>query len=442
MKVIVENTVCLNAGDAAILIAIMRIIGRTLGKDVEFHVFDKNPAVAAKYYKDIRFYPLTTSLLKTEPFNLPLVGKRWNIRIRRNVQRLKNWRYNRILKSLAAGQLSKLAQFTSFDRQLSKNLKTYSDADLVVSTGGTYLVEHYDIAPCIEEFEKDFILRKPLVLFTQSLGPFTRPENVEKVREIASKARLILLRDEKSQNNLLNIGVSGDRLRVVSDSVFALADTDALKEPFAGVKGERMRVAVSVRDWQHFENLDAEVGMRNYKKSVADAVTSLVRQRRCEVVFLSTCQGIPEYRYDDSAVAMEIFESLDADTKKSVSVDRAFHSPDELMTLVRGFDFVISTRMHMAILSMCSGVPVLPISYEFKMTELYRGISQSKWVTDISHIVPEEFTRKAIQFSGELEGFYRSVMPEIAAQALSAQSAGPLALGAIKESHPVRAMRS
>jgi colanic acid/amylovoran biosynthesis protein len=93
---------------------------------------------------------------------------------------------------------------------------------------------------------------------------------------------------------------------------------------------------------------------------------------------------------------------------------------------VADFDFVISTRMHMAILSLCAGVPVLPISYEFKTTELYNGLSQSQWVTDISHIEPVSFTERVLEFTEHLDEFFQAAAPKIREQSLSAWSAGPL----------------
>lgn len=89
MLILIENTVCLNAGDAAIALAIMRILRRAFGEKSEFVVFDSNPEVAARYYPDIRFRPLTTTLTATPSISLPFVGKRFAIRLRRNIDRLK-----------------------------------------------------------------------------------------------------------------------------------------------------------------------------------------------------------------------------------------------------------------------------------------------------------------------------------------------------------------
>jgi colanic acid/amylovoran biosynthesis protein len=42
--------------------------------------------------------------------------------------------------------------------------------------------------------------------------------------------------------------------------------------------------------------------------------------------------------------------------------------------------------MHMAILALSVGTPVLPIAYEFKMRELFERLAQGRWVQDIEAI--------------------------------------------------------
>ncbi|MBB2696648.1 polysaccharide pyruvyl transferase [Rhizobium phaseoli] len=424
MLILIENTVCLNAGDAAIMLAIMRILRRTFGEQVEFVVFDSNPEISAKYYTDTKFRPLTTTLAATRSISLPFVGKRLAIRLRRNIDRLKKFEFRRLLN--LARKSGDVGWSPLLSEQLRANIGLYAKADLIVSTGGTYLVEHYDLSTRLEEFEKDLMLRKPLVLFTQSLGPFNKPDNRNRIKSIIDQAKLTLLRDVKSEGNLRAIGVEHDRLKVISDSVFAFADMERLSKRRGSKQPDKLRVAVSVRDWAHFDGLSPKEGMTRYKSAVSQAISALVKTKNAEVTFLSTCQGIPEYHYDDSIVAQEIANELDVGVRRSVFVDSKFYGPDALLEKVADFDFVISTRMHMAILSLCAGVPVLPISYEFKTTELYNGLSQSRWVTDISHIDPTSFTERALEFTDHLDEFFRAAAPKIREQSLSAWSAGPL----------------
>jgi|SRR3954454_3656673 colanic acid/amylovoran biosynthesis protein len=51
-------------------------------------------------------------------------------------------------------------------------LRCYQDAHLVITTGGTYLVENYPPIARLRQFKIDHLLGKSPIFFTQSLGPF------------------------------------------------------------------------------------------------------------------------------------------------------------------------------------------------------------------------------------------------------------------------------
>lgn len=119
--------------------------------------------------------------------------------------------------------------------------------------------------------------------------------------------------------------------------------------------------------------------MAGYRQAVAEAVERLVTHHRAEVVFLSTCQGVPEYGYNDSVEAREVVARLPEAIRARVRVDDAFHRPEVLVEMLTGFDLVVATRMHMAILSMIAGTPVAPIVYEFKTRELMDLVGYSDW---------------------------------------------------------------
>jgi colanic acid/amylovoran biosynthesis protein len=406
MHVIIENTVALNTGDAAILVAIIDIVRETFGADTRISVCDSEPQVAARLYPELSFHPLVTATLSGD---VHLFGRAWRTPLRRWLAKRQRaaWQH-------ASGGPAR------------DSLALYRSADLVISTGGTYLVEHYKLRNRFDELDKDIALGKPLVLFTQSLGPFRQLDNRVRMKRIADAALLVLLRDGKSREHLREIGVTEERLEVVADSVFALAQADWLAAPPPRDSTRPLRVAVSVRRWTHFDGHDRDTGMQRYETAIAGAVSALVRERGAEVVFLSTCQGVPEYLYDDSQVADRIRDSLDADVQLAVRVDHDFHSPTALMQTLRGFDFAISTRMHMAILGLCTGLPVLPIAYEFKTTEVYRSLDQGEWVTDISAIERESFVALALRFADRFVEFRSAVMPRVLEQAASARSAGAL----------------
>jgi colanic acid/amylovoran biosynthesis protein len=420
MLIAIENTVCLNAGDAAILLALMRELRSAFGEATRFVVFDADPEASARYFPGIEFRPQVSSLLTVPRLPARIFGRSWAIRLRRNAERLLRAEFARVVRAAGRGRE---VQSLLLGAALKENIEIYRQADLVVSTGGTYLVEHYDLEAKLIEFEKDMALRKPLVLFTQSMGPFDNPRNRKRLGKVLDYAALTLLREERSQGHALGIAREANTA-IAADSVFALAEPATMEQAAKRRPAPPRQVAVSVREWAHFSRTSAADGMGAYEQAIAAAVIALVEQHAVEVTFVSTCQGVAEYRFDDSIVANRIVERLPEAIRPSVAVDERFHTPEALMQQLGSFDFVISTRMHMAILALCAGVPVLPIAYEFKTTELFASLGQARWVTDIDGIEADAFGQTVLQFAASLGDYSAAAFPKVSELSASARSAG------------------
>lgn len=380
MRILLTNTLMLNGGEAATVYAIRGLLRQAFGPAAEVTVYESAAPAAARYFPDIPFRQLVHDRICGAP-RVPVVGRLLNgcsrARFRSGATL---WRDGR-------RRLARLA----LTRADVADLEHYAAADLVVSTGGTYLVGNYDIAPRLFDYELCLKLGKPLVFFTQSMGPF-RPATRGRLRNVLNRAALILLRDEPSRQHLRELGVCNPSIQLCGDAAFALdAESAAAVRPRPGA---RPRVAVSVRHWHYFRTMAAPVGMACYRAGIAAAVTRLVREHAAEIVFLSTCQGVPEYWFDDAAVGRELAAALPADVRPHVSVDAAFRRPDEMLAALRGYDMVIATRFHMAILAMLVGTPAVAISYEFKTHELYRGVGLADWVDDIEPLHERAFAER------------------------------------------------
>src|SRR5262249_28157123 len=153
-----------------------------------------------------------------------------------------------------------------------------------ISTGGTYLVEHYDLEPRIFELKLVISAGKRPVFFTQSLGPFLKERNRRALLSIFMASSLILLLCQKSYAHLVDMGVPPERLHVSSDAVFGLAKKKPA-EVTAPSKASIRKVAVSVRHWSHFTSGVIGDRMSIYKRGVANAVSWLIKRYNCQVVF-------------------------------------------------------------------------------------------------------------------------------------------------------------
>ncbi len=390
MKVIVSNTVTLNGGDAAILHAVVAMIREAFGEQVDVVVYDSQPEVASRYHDGFDFRRLIFDATRDARYS----------------------RVARIQVLMAAYALR--AGWRAVARlicpeQMWPTLEEYAGADLICSTGGTYLVEHYEIDHRLFDFELCRILGTPLVFFTQSLGPFTDPRNVERLRAVFTRAPFVLLRDERSRGHLLDIGVPPQRLSVCADAVFALADEEQVEEgKVRAIPDVAPRVAISVRHWTHFARRSPERGMALYRASVAAIVTELVQSHGAKVTFVSTCQGISEYWTHDTHTADEIVALVDEEVRTHVRVDRGFHDPLALRDMLATFDFVVATRMHAVILSLIAGTAVLPIAYEFKTQELFEGLGAADLVLDIDAMTPADSLSKLAMFLETFDECWRT----------------------------------
>lgn len=389
MKVLITNTVAVNGGDAAILLSIIRLLRGEFGEDVEFIVFDNQPEIASRLYPGIKFKQLLYLFLNGRRAWIPvrIVTGAWN-RLRFTLS-LWCWKRGRCWVSRV------LLTETQWNY-----LQEYVSADFIVSTGGTYLTDRYSLKPRVYDYAMARLARRPTVFFTQSMGPFPNRFGIRALRRALDEAVIVLVRDERSRQHLLDLQSHVRHVHVSSDAAFALADEETLEQARLGrISGDgKLRVALSVRQWRYFKGASARAGMERFEQAMSFLTEHLVKKHGAEIVYVSTCQGVPEYAYDDSIVADRIAARLSDEVRKRVRVDHRFHSPLDLLELLRPFDIVVATRMHMAILSLIVGVPVLPIAYEFKTSELFNRLGLGNWVESMEGIDGRTLAAKADAF--------------------------------------------
>ncbi len=408
LRVNITNCVLLNGGDAAIVEATIAALSDLMEEPVEFTVFDQQADVSARHFPDLRLRPWPWQVFCSPH--------------RRRIVRLATWPFALARASVAAWLIGRGAERLA--RPLLRPeersfLTEYASADLVLSKGGTYLVEHYRLAPHIFDFRLASLLRKRLVLAPQSLGPFTKPTSRAALRRVLARAT-VYVRDERSRDHLLELGLPADVIHIGADTAFAAADPAVLAAAKTRQVPEHPRVAVSVRDWPFVA--DPQRVMARYREAIAALVTHVVREHGAQVTFLSTCQGVPEYVTDDSAVARTIADTLPADVTDAVEIDGAWLSPPALRERVASFDLAVATRMHFGIVALAAGVPVLPIAYEFKTNELFRQLGLSDFVQDLRTIDPEAAVAALDRFVAELASRRAALFDQVEDQRVSAIS--------------------
>ncbi|MCK6068100.1 MULTISPECIES: polysaccharide pyruvyl transferase family protein [Microbacterium] len=350
MKVAVLNTVLSNTGDAAIYESIVHALvqsGLTTPSDVV--AFDSAADRTAPLYPEWQI--LQQPSRSSHPVRL----------VRAIASRLRGGLLGLLSRfPRATGVLLRLAPGTTFVRAL----RSIAAADLVVSSGGTYLVDHYDFGHRVAEIAFAKSRGKVVYLWTQSLGPFATPPARAAACALIPLVDGVFFRDPRSEQAWKAVGSLPARTEVCPDSVFSLyeADTGARDR-----RRERPIALLSVREWAT-PVLGESFSFTRYSAAMR-AVARGLDERGWRCIAVSTCQGVEGYTIDDSATARNMFQGL------SVEINSGFHTPGELMKLIRSADLVIATRMHMAIMSLISSTPVLALAYETKTLELFKSLA-------------------------------------------------------------------
>jgi colanic acid/amylovoran biosynthesis protein len=248
----------------------------------------------------------------------------------------------------------------------------YSWADLVISTPGGFLHDHYDISTTLRGFRLAQERNKPLALFAQSLGPFNNSATRGLVAQVLHHASLVAVRDSLSRQHVADCGVTGDHIISVPDAVFLWRKPT--RSLYVAKSGPARRAALCFRRWP---SADREAYRETIKKARL-FVEHLHSRGIEEFLFVSTCQGVDTY-VDDSELAVRIVDGLPASLRDRCVVNRDHQHPEEMIRLLSGCDVMLSMRLHGCLLAMLGGTPAMGLAYESKTPEIFRQLGLKKY---------------------------------------------------------------
>jgi colanic acid/amylovoran biosynthesis protein len=289
----------------------------------------------------------------------------------------------------------------------------YERADLVISTPGGFLSEHYDISERLEGFALATALRRPLALFAQSMGPFTTAAQQAQIRRVLSHAQLLAVREAPSRRHLAACGLHDACVVEVPDAAFLWP-----RLPVHRTSRDTpvRRVGLCLRRWPRRDPETARETLRKGRHLVGVLAARGVE----EFVFVSTCQGVEGY-IDDSDLAVRLVAGLEPRLADRCFVHRSHHGPEAFMELVGTCDLFVGMRLHGCLMALLSGTPALGLAYESKTPEIFGQLGLQ------SCQMP--FTARSAEWCGaaermleELDDLRRAVPDRVEAMRLSARN--------------------
>jgi polysaccharide pyruvyl transferase CsaB len=251
---------------------------------------------------------------------------------------------------------------------------TIAQSDALVFGGGSLLQDNTSTRSLLyylSVIRTARFFRKPVMIYANGIGPVNRTSNRNRVKRAVEGAAAVTLRDERSLEELRNMGVTRDDIVITGDPVFTTElppkneRIEILRS--AGLDETREFVAVCVRPWKQTPNLAAELA------KLCDAVSS---ELAVDVVFL------PMQASGDAAFSREVASKM----KRGGKVPERELSPREILAILAEANFVISMRLHALIFAARAGTPSMGIDVDPKLRVFLETLGMPNLGT------PEEFS--------------------------------------------------
>lgn len=253
--------------------------------------------------------------------------------------------------------------------------------DLLLSGGGSLLQDATSAHSILYYL---FIIRlaqlmgKKTFIYSQGIGPITAPRNRRLTAHVLRRASGIVVRDSKSRDLLLEIGVPDALIHVTADPVIRVKKADTA-------------LGLDILQREGCPRKDGKL-----------TIGWAIKSRRPDPAFygeIEKCIRWLKQEYDADSVLIPFFHSEDLSVcetiagrlKGQVGILRQKYLSEETLSIIGCMDVLVGVRLHSLIYSAVMGVPMIGISYDPKVDSFLASIEQSALCDT------KEFTLKKFQ---------------------------------------------
>ncbi|MEM2125925.1 MAG: polysaccharide pyruvyl transferase family protein [Candidatus Methanosuratincola sp.] len=290
------------------------------------------------------------------------------------------------------------------------------ESDVVLSKGGNFFLDKGRGLPGftlhLHQILLSILLRKPTVIYAQSIGPFKRKWTYTVLKAVLRKVDLVLLREPCSFDFLK--GLKGPVVKITADEAFLLPAVSGERArellKMNGIEGNRI-VGITVLDWSYPFSPDPIERRQKYIASLASVADWLIKERAAEVFFVPHLVGF--WGTNDLEIVEQIIQHMRCQQQVRIL---GTYTAEEIKGILGQADIVIGTRMHSNIFALAAGTPCLVISYLPKCVGIMRMLGLEEWVIPIEDITPEvlcDRTKDLLEKAPVIRAHLRDVVPEM-----------------------------
>lgn len=258
------------------------------------------------------------------------------------------------------------------DKRIGQIIGELENVDAIVLSGGGYFNDTWIRAFPGRVFQFYIFkkINKPTMIFAQSVGPFRFKITKKIACRALNKIDLITVRDYESRKILDHIKVNKPDIYVTADQAILLkpADdsiTDLLLNNLGVDLKNNAYVGFTIKKYTDYVSKEGfsksnEISKNNYHLYLAETIDYLIENYNLSILIMPSTN----WSFDLNA-ATQVVKLIK--NKGNVKMLDAMLSPEELKGLIGRMDAFISTNLHPLIFASAQKVPIVSISYWYKV---------------------------------------------------------------------------
>ena len=347
------------------------------------------------------------------------------------------WKYFSIIQLFFASlwaaftyRLVNRPHFWGLTQPQKKSLQAYFNADLVISAPGNFIYSSgkagLTLIIVIYTMFYASLVGKPLYLFPQSIGPLQRNRDRKLVRWVLNRARIVMVREPISLNEIRSAGVTNPNCFLIPDVAFAFQGSPVYEAKNwlisldISVENDQPLLGITVINW------GAQTAQPTVQARYEDAIFTVVQYfldtTSGKVIFFPQVCGSAKVD-DDRVPAQRIAKRFSGNSSRIIFIEQ-MATPELLRTAYQFMDIFIGTRMHSNIFALSGGVPVIAIAYRPKTQGIMQMIGLEEWTIEIEKITGEAIITRFVHLWETRESVRSHIQVRVTDLAHQARQAG------------------
>jgi len=321
-------------------------------------------------------------------------------------------------------------------KAIRPTLTAYLKSNIIITVGGGYINGRNSLTSTLTliiQLHSIFIaylLRKPIVLYSQSIGPLSNWFQRKITSFTLKKANIIFARENITSTTLAKIGIPQHLIHRSADAAFELhLPVNSQKKSFHIPKIEnKLTIGITVRKWLTKDKQE------QFLSELAKFIDILTEKHNAHILLIP--QVTSDYHNDDDRVQQRIIMHYVHNTSGVTNITQKCDL-NTLLSIYSQLDYLVGTRMHSVILSLIHHIPCIAIQYEPKTLGIMMDMKQERYVVNIEDVTAQALEKTFNSLIKNRRGYIKNLCQGLKKYKKISQENNKLLTKLLDQVHPI-----